>query len=125
MILFSVISLLALLSSHYFGGLAYLQHKYNCSTLFDVDVNVYAAFAFVVLLVYILGIATLIRRKWHYAIASGLLTGGGLYHIYIRLIDGCVLDYFRLGSIYFNISDVLIVMALILLIIFSFISSEP
>ncbi len=125
MIIFLIATSLSLLSSLYLGSLSYSQYKYNCSTLFSLSMSLYAGIAFILLLVCILSFVKEVHRHWYYGVACGLLLGGGLYHTYTRLSDGCILDYFRLSALHFNISDVFIVTAIALLIIFSFIFPEP
>lgn len=125
MIVFLIATFLSFSISLYLAELPYSQYKYNCSTLFALPVQQYAIIALILLLVCTLSYINSIRCSWRYGAACGLLLGGGLYHTYARLSDGCVLDYFKLSKVYFNISDVFIVTAITFLIIFSFIFSEP
>lgn len=125
MIIFLFSALITFSSSLYLGELSYTDYKYNCSTLFGLPVALYSLSAFLLLLVCILSFIKVLRKHWYFSLACGGLLGGGSYHTYARLSDGCVLDYFHWTSLYFNISDVFIVTAVIFLIIFSFISSEP
>lgn len=125
MIPFLITSFATFLISLYSGSLPYSHYEFNCSTLFNLPVSLYAVIAFLLLTMCMFSLTQLIRRNWLYGLVSGVLFGGGSYHTYARLTDGCVLDYFKWGPLYFNLSDVFITTAIVFLIIFSFIWSEP
>lgn len=124
MLLFFVFSLAVYAGSLYFEGLVYCDFKHNCATFLNLPSDFYAMLALLLLATTVLSLISHIRSVSSYGLLCGLLVGGGLYHIQRRLVQGCVLDYFRIGELYFNFSDVAIVVAIVFLVIISFIPSK-
>jgi lipoprotein signal peptidase len=55
-----------------------------------------------------------------FAFLCGLIVAGGIYNFAERYFNYCVLDYFRLGSIYFNLADIAIVIGVVFLLIYKY-----
>ncbi len=65
-----------------------------------------------------------IKEDKVFAFFAMLIVAGGLYHLGERLLTKCVFDYLKIGSIVFNLVDVLIVGSAIFLILYTYARKE-
>ena len=93
------------LNCDYFGGLI-IGNSYLIISLVFLVLVIYFGFR---------------SKSYIESIGFGILVGGGIWNIIQRVGDNCVYDYFKLGPIYnltlyFNVSDALIWLGLLLLL---------
>lgn len=113
--IFTFCILIVLAISYLFATkFSYIDTKHNCALVGGPALNLIVG----TLLVLSIGIVFFnkILQSWFYAVLLGFFIGGGLYTLFQILIKGCVYDYYRIGEIYFNITDIIVVFVLVFLI---------
>lgn len=95
-----------------------IQPKLNC--FYPVQNSVFLLVMAVAIIIIIALFYRQILTDKVYAILIGLIIGGGIFHLLERISNKCVLDYFKLGSLYFNFVDIVIVTSIVFLILYTY-----
>ena len=95
-----------------------IQPKLNC--FYPVQHNVFLVVMVLAILVIVALFYKQILADKVYAVLVGLIIGGGVFHLLERITNRCVLDYFRLGPLYFNFVDIIIVTSVVFLILYTY-----
>jgi hypothetical protein len=117
-ILFLLSAISAFLLASLSASLKWHVQELNCFYLLQKDLFAILLFFFLATLLILF--YSQLSTSYFFAFFIGLIVGCGLYHIYIRFMGGCVIDYLHIGALYFDVPDFIITTSVITLLISSF-----
>ncbi len=95
-----------------------IQPKLNC--FYPVQQNIFLLLMIIAIVAIVALFYKQILTNKVYAVFVGLIIGGGVFHLLERISNKCVLDYFKLGPLYFNFVDFVIVTSIVFLILYTY-----
>lgn len=123
LIIFSLSAIVVFFIS-YFLDLIFAKDSYlNCAVPFGINRKLFLTISIVSLFVFLYLFAEELLVSQYIALTSGIILGAGLFNLVSRFSNICVRDYFIIGTVRFNISDILICGALSILVIYNLFST--
>jgi lipoprotein signal peptidase len=95
-----------------------IQNKLNC--YYPLDPVLYILIMIILTTAFIVLFKKEILNDKLFALSSALIVSGGVYHIIERILNRCVLDYFKIGPLFFNLVDVVVVVNVLFLLLYTY-----
>lgn len=108
-----------LILSFVLGNYTSLTPTLNCNGLFGLESKIIGYIGFVVLLLFV-AVAYVSGERSIFYYFFGFVVGGGLHNLIFRIVKGCVEDYYKIGSLYFNFADLSVSIGILGLVCYNF-----